>query len=77
MDNFNETHPELLPGEAWLTNYWPKDSHSREPHFVPRGRTVRFGSQAYTTNGTALRDGKPVFISKEELAERKSHYEAQ
>lgn len=68
--NFNDTHPELLPGEMWLNNYWPEDRNNRENVWVPQGKTIRFGLTAYGFYGQVVPDAKPVFIQKDEHEQR-------
>ena len=54
-DSFNDTHPELQPGEIFYTNVGPNGDLSE---YIKQA--TRFGKQAYTTAGKKT-DGTPVF----------------
>ena len=45
-DSFNDTHPELQPGEIFYTNVGPNGDLSKYDK-----QTTRFGKQTYTTAG--------------------------
>ena len=64
---FNETHPELLDGEMFLTNIHKYDDES-----VYRSigyNTKRKGNIAYTIDGEISKSSFPVFINKKEYDE--------
>jgi hypothetical protein len=59
-DNFNRNHPELRPGEVFLTN-------DNAPGFETISwKTKRLGRQAYNMKGE-LTWGLPVFVQATEL----------
>ena len=65
--NFNETHPELLDGEMFLTNIY---KYNNELHYYSIGyNTKRKGNIAYTTDGEISKHSFPVFIDKKEYDE--------
>lgn len=57
--SFNDTHPELLPGEEFLSNVDPNKPRSQ--WFVDNWE-LRLGEIAYRRDGIVLRDNsKPLF----------------
>lgn len=64
MKSYNDTHPELRPGEVFLTNV---QEHEWQ---TIRLMSKRRGSQAYDRTGTPLpadQEAFPVFVLEKEL----------
>lgn len=57
----NAHHPELRPGEVFLTNIWPGGVKEMA------WRTAREGIQGYDSNGKKLKSWRPIFVQKSEL----------
>ena len=59
-----EVHPELLPGEIFLTNVWEDSAFG----FGQIGwETKRKGKYTYDASGKLLSDACPVFVKEEEI----------
>jgi hypothetical protein len=59
--NFNETHPEIEPGEVFVGNIY----HNSDPKWSRLTRTYqscRPGIKAYTAGGQVLPNHRPVFV---------------
>lgn len=66
--DFNETHPELLPGEVFLTNTKEYPDAFRR---ISSHKTLRFGRISYTIHGERIRNMRPVFAQKDEVEKAK------
>jgi hypothetical protein len=64
MEIFNETHPELLEGEMFLSNQFGLSENAQQNPFFVRLQypSKRFGIIAYQRNGVKLKNAQPVFI---------------
>lgn len=62
---FNDTHPELRPGEVFLCNVVPRTLEWRN---IPY-KTKRLGNQAYDVGGKAIAFA-PVFVQSRELKKK-------
>lgn len=60
---FNKNHPELQPGEVWLTNIRTNRRNSN----IIGWKTQRVGKAAFDKYGNPLDDLFPVFVRREEL----------
>ena len=71
---FNDKHPELRPGEIWITNALPgRFMDGREDIASMDWKTKRVGNQAYDSLGKPIDPTtgyRPVFIQKSEREER-------
>ena len=59
--DFNETHPEMEPGEVFVGNIY----HNSDPKWSSLTRTYqscRPGAKAYTADGKVLKGHRPVFV---------------
>ena len=72
MDNFNEKHPELRPGEVWITNEFEHESDA----FHVNLSTARRGEVAYSVLGKPIAGGRPVFAQQSELDASRARREA-
>ncbi len=60
--DFNETHPELKPGEKFLCNAGNQGIISLHK----RWKTLRLGQQAFSTDGKEVQNCVPVFVNVSE-----------
>ncbi len=80
----NKHHPELRPGEKWITNYTPKDDAYK--HGGKHGWKIvvefaesmsytdlRVGERAYSEMGTLIPEMRPVFGKKDKKIEIWNH----
>jgi len=66
---FNQQkHPELKPGEMWITNISQEDLNSQQGALYIRKsyKSLRMGEKAYDQNGTVDKDYVPLFVAKNE-----------
>ena len=67
MGSFNDTHPELRPGEKWRSNVWLDGcGHSANMTWY-KNLTLpgkRLGKIAYAMNGVILPEARPLFIER-------------
>ena len=67
-EDFNDKHPELQPGEVWLTNSLEGFADVGMPDSSGIGfKTKRLGNIAYTKSGEVAKGYSPVFVQKSEL----------
>ena len=66
IDKAQENHPELLPGEVWLTNDGPNETYFGYT-------TVRVGEIALDVHGNPVQGLFPVFVSKDEYDKKQEN----
>lgn len=65
--DFMLNHPELQPGEVFVTNFARGEDDNAMLQMRAKYKTYRGGEVAYTKDGKTLEDCYPVFVQKEEL----------
>ncbi|MDP2598245.1 MAG: hypothetical protein Q8P49_00255 [Candidatus Liptonbacteria bacterium] len=63
-EDFNQKHPELLPGEKFYTNI---SSDKLESFSALPIASKRLGDKAYARDGTLLENCRPVFVERSEF----------
>jgi|GEM_PF-5470781 len=66
-NNFNLTHPELKPGEVFVTNFAKGEDDGAMMQMRQKYQTYRGGEVAYTQDGKVMEDCYPAFVQQEEL----------